>query len=221
MQARHKRRKLPPETAAETKDRMDKIQGHRWGNDDDLVGELRTEDMAEFDEHPETKAQHGKPKRNKMNVATIKRKAAQRVIAMKKAEEEKKALPEKQMQDIIAKAEKETGRKFETTASGLKSIVLTEGTGDTSPAATDRVEVHYTGWLLDGTKFDSSVDRGKPSTYGLTQVSAGWTEGVALMKVGEKRKFIIPADLAYGSRGRPSIPPDSTLVFDVELLAIK
>ncbi len=140
---------------------------------------------------------------------------------MKKTEEEKKALPEKQMQDIIAKAEQETGRKFQTAASGLKSIVLTEGTGDTSPTATDTVEVHYTGWLLDGTKFDSSVDRGTPATFPLSGVIKGWTEGVALMKVGEKRKFIIPADLAYGSKGRPSIPPDSTLVFDVELLAIK
>ena len=125
------------------------------------------------------------------------------------------------MQDIITKGEQDTGRKFDTTESGLRSIVLTEGTGDTSPSAKDTVEVHYTGWLLDGTKFDSSVDRGKPSTFGLDQVIAGWTEGVALMKVGEKRKFIIPADLAYGSKGRPSIPPDSTLVFDIELLAIK
>ncbi|MCH8879500.1 MAG: peptidylprolyl isomerase [Planctomycetes bacterium] len=142
--------------------------------------------------------------------------------AMKKAEEEKKALPEKQMQDIIAKAEKETGRKFETTESGLKSIVLAEGTGDTSPAATDTVEVHYTGWLLDGTKFDSSVDRGSPSTFRLNGVIKGWTEGVALMKVGEKRKFIIPADLAYGPSGKaPTIPPAAMLVFDIELLAIK
>ncbi len=126
------------------------------------------------------------------------------------------------MQDIIAKAEQETGRKFETTESGLKSLVLTEGTGDTSPAATDNVEVHYTGWLLDGTKFDSSVDRGSPSTFRLNSVIKGWTEGVALMKVGEKRKFLIPGDLAYGPQGSPPrIPPNATLVFDVELLAIK
>ncbi len=141
--------------------------------------------------------------------------------AMENAEEGKKILLEKQVQDVIAKAEQETGQKFETTESGLKSIVLTEGTGDTSPSATDTVEVHYTGWLLDGTQFDSSVDRGSPSTFSLNRVIKGWTEGVALMKVGEKRKFIISADLAYGSKGRPSIPPDSTLVFDIELLAIK
>lgn len=139
-----------------------------------------------------------------------------------KVEDEKMTLQEKQVQDIIAKAEQETGRKFETTASGLQSIVLTEGTGDTSPVATDRVEVHYTGWLLDGTKFDSSVDRGSPSTFGLNQVIAGWTEGVALMKVGEKRKFVIPSDLAYGVRGKPpTIPPNATLVFDIELLSIQ
>lgn len=126
------------------------------------------------------------------------------------------------MHDIITQAEQDTGRKFETTESGLKSIVLTEGTGDTSPAATDRVKVHYTGWLLDGTKFDSSVDRGSPATFPLNGVIAGWTEGVALMKVGEKRKFIIPGDLAYGPQGSPPrIPPNATLVFDVELLAIK
>ena len=126
------------------------------------------------------------------------------------------------MQDIITKAEQDTGRKFETTESGLKSIVLTEATGDTSPAASDTVEVHYTGWLLDGTKFDSSVDRGSPATFPLNGVIAGWTEGVALMKVGEKRKFLIPGDLAYGPQGSPPrIPPNATLVFDVELLAIK
>ena len=99
-------------------------------------------------------------------------------------------------------------------------IDLEEGDGPT-PGATDKVEVHYTGWLLDGTKFDSSVDRGKPFAFSLTGgVIRGWLEGVATMKVGGKRKLIIPSELAYGKPGRPGIPPDSVLVFDVELLRI-
>ena len=80
--------------------------------------------------------------------------------------------------------------------------------------------MHYTGWLEDGTKFDSSVDRGTPSTFPLNRVIRGWTEGLCAMRVGEKRKLRIPANLAYGPRGRPSIPPDSILIFDVELLDI-
>jgi thimet oligopeptidase len=107
----------------------------------------------------------------------------------------------------------------EQSATGLEWWVIEEGKGD-SPQPTSMVKVHYTGWLEDGTKFDSSVDRGTPSTFTLNQVIRGWTEGLCLMSVGEKRKFRIPANLAYGSRGRPSIPPDSTLIFDVELLDI-
>jgi FKBP-type peptidyl-prolyl cis-trans isomerase len=108
-----------------------------------------------------------------------------------------------------------------TTESGLQYVVLTEGDGP-SPKATDRVTVHYTGWLMDGSKFDSSVDRGQPATFGLSQVIKGWTEGLQLMKVGSKHKLIIPYDLAYGERGRPPmIPAKATLVFDVELLGIE
>jgi peptidylprolyl isomerase len=101
-------------------------------------------------------------------------------------------------------------------------VDLKEGDGAT-PKATESVDVHYTGWLVDGTKFDSSVDRGKPFTFSLTGgVIQGWLEGVASMKVGGKRKLIIPSDLGYGKRGSPPvIPADATLVFDVELLAIK
>ena len=110
-----------------------------------------------------------------------------------------------------------------TTASGLKYEDLVAGTG-ASPKAGQTCSVHYTGWLTNGNKFDSSRDRGQPFTFPIGQgaVIKGWDEGVMGMKVGGKRKLIIPGDLAYGKRGSPpTIPPDATLVFDVELLAIK
>jgi FKBP-type peptidyl-prolyl cis-trans isomerase len=108
------------------------------------------------------------------------------------------------------------------TASGLKYTVLTKGTGKVSPKATDTVTVHYHGTLLNGTVFDSSVDRGQPASFPLNRVIPGWTEGVQLMVVGDKFKFEIPADLAYGANSpSPVIPPNSTLVFEVELLEIQ
>ena len=107
-----------------------------------------------------------------------------------------------------------------STASGLRYIDAKVGDG-ASPKATDRVTVHYTGWLTDGKKFDSSVDRGQPATFALNQVIKGWTEGVGSMKVGGKRRLIIPPDLGYGARGfPPSIPGGATLIFDVELIKI-
>ena len=116
--------------------------------------------------------------------------------------------------------------------SGLKSLIIQEAAGDAQQAQSgDTVSVHYTGWLFDenkpeskGTKFDSSVDRGQPFQFrlGSGMVIRGWDEGVALMKVGEKRRLIIPASLGYGPRGFPGvIPPNATLVFDVELLELK
>jgi FKBP-type peptidyl-prolyl cis-trans isomerase len=108
-----------------------------------------------------------------------------------------------------------------TTASGLKYQVLKRGAGTVSPKASNTVKVHYHGTFLDGTVFDSSVQRGEPATFPLDQVIRGWTEGVQLMKVGDKFKFTIPPELAYGPRGRPGIPPNSTLVFEVELLDIQ
>ena len=105
----------------------------------------------------------------------------------------------------------------EKSSSGLASKVLTAGTGTTHPRASDSVTVHYTGWTTDGSMFDSSVSRGEPSTFPLNRVIRGWTEGLQLMVVGEKRRFWIPEDLAYGG----SRPPLGMLVFDVELLAIR
>ena len=107
------------------------------------------------------------------------------------------------------------------TASGLQYEVLEAGAGE-SPEATDQVTVHYTGKNLDGSVFDSSVERGEPATFGLNQVIAGWTEGVQLMKPGAKYRFYIPSDLAYGERGAVAdIAPGATLIFDVELISVK
>lgn len=109
-----------------------------------------------------------------------------------------------------------------TTASGLKYKVLKSGTGTVHPKATDTVTVHYHGTLLNGKVFDSSVQRGTPASFPLNQVIKGWTEGVQLMKVGDKFKFTIPAELAYGANSpSPDIPPNSPLVFEVELLGIR
>ena len=109
----------------------------------------------------------------------------------------------------------------ETTTSGLAHKVIQAGTGTDHPGPTANVTVHYTGWLTDGSMFDSSVARGQPSSFPLNGVIRGWTEGLQLMVVGEKRRFWIPGDLAYGSSGRPGIPPNALLVFDVELIAIR
>ena len=107
------------------------------------------------------------------------------------------------------------------TDSGLVVEVISEGDGET-PGIDDTVSVHYVGTLVDGTEFDSSVARGEPATFPLSGVIPGWTEGLQLMKVGQKNRFVIPANLAYGERGAPpSIGPNATLVFEVELLAIE
>ena len=113
------------------------------------------------------------------------------------------------------------GGETQTTASGLQYIDLEEGAGAEAVRGRE-VTVHYTGWLTDGTKFDSSRDRGQPFKFGLGrgQVIRGWDEGVAGMKVGGRRRLVIPSELGYGSRGVGPIPPGATLVFAVELLGV-
>ena len=125
---------------------------------------------------------------------------------------------------------KEDGEKFlaenalkegvTTTESGLQYEVIKMGRGK-KPTATDKVKVHYHGTLIDGTVFDSSVERGEPTSFGLNQVIKGWTEGLQLMPVGSKFRFYIPQELGYGAQAAGSIPPYSTLIFEVELLSIE
>ncbi|HRO42036.1 MAG TPA: FKBP-type peptidyl-prolyl cis-trans isomerase [Flavipsychrobacter sp.] len=114
----------------------------------------------------------------------------------------------------------ENGKRPEvtTTASGLQYEILQEGNGQKPSGATSRVTVHYEGTLINGNVFDSSYKRNQPATFGLNQVISGWTEGVQLMSQGSKYRFFIPSELGYGTRGAGSIPPNSTLIFDVELL---
>lgn len=147
--------------------------------------------------------------------------------------EEAQKLINEYLQNLEAEASakaRELGEKFleenknnenvKVTVSGLQYIVEKEGTG-IQPTATDDVTVHYTGRLLNGQVFDSSVQRGEPATFPLNRVIPGWTEGVQLMKEGAKYTFFIPSELAYGEHGVPNaIPPHSTLIFEVELIKV-
>ena len=145
------------------------------------------------------------------------------------AEQFQKEMQQKQIQDseqaqassdnFLAENAKKSGVK--TTSSGLQYLTTKEGTGQ-SPNATSIVKVHYTGKLVDGKVFDSSVERGEPIEFPLNQVIPGWTEGLQLMKEGGKATLYIPSNLGYGPQGVPgTIPPNSTLIFDVELIAVK
>ena len=157
----------------------------------------------------------------------VQHREAQQIVQDYFAQQEKKINAQRAEQ---GKAQKEAGEKYlaenakkegvVTTKSGLQYKVLTEGSGK-QPTAKDTVMCHYEGFLIDGTVFDSSVQRGEPATFPLQQVIAGWTEGLQLMKEGAKYRFFIPYRLGYGEGGAgASIPPYATLIFDVELIQV-
>ena len=148
----------------------------------------------------------------------IEERKKQQADALKKAEEQ---FADVKAEGIKFLEENKTKPGVKTTPSGLQYIVLKEGKGE-KPSLTSRVKVHYHGTLIDGTVFDSSVDRGKPYETNVNQVIKGWTEGLQLMPVGSKYKFFIPQELAYGAFPNPRGPikPFSTLIFEVELLDI-
>lgn len=136
---------------------------------------------------------------------------------MQQASEKKNSKVKEQGRAFLEANKKNEG--VVVTASGLQYKVLTKGTGKT-PTINNRVTVHYTGKLLDGSEFDSSVKRGTPAEFALTQVISGWTEALQLMKEGDKWMLYVPYELAYGERGRPSIPPYAMLIFEVELIKV-
>lgn len=122
--------------------------------------------------------------------------------------------------DLLRDEADADGNRLYETDSGLRYVAVVRGDG-ARPVESDTVRVHYSGWLEDGAKFDSSVERGEPSTFGLTRVIAGWTEGLQLMRVGSHYRFVIPSDLGYGESGNNNIPGGATLFFDVYLLGIE
>lgn len=136
---------------------------------------------------------------------------------MQEASERKSAEAKEVGQQFLETNKKNAG--VTTTASGLQYKVIAQGTGKT-PLSTNSVTVHYVGKLIDGTEFDSSVQKGQPANFGITRVIAGWTEALQLMKEGDKWMLYIPYNLAYGERGSGQIPPYSTLIFEVELIKV-
>jgi FKBP-type peptidyl-prolyl cis-trans isomerase FklB len=149
--------------------------------------------------------------------------AAIQLFQQRMVEEQQAALTESTAASVEFLANNSSQEGVVTLESGLQYMVLDSGpAGSASPSATDSVLAHYHGTLIDGTVFDSSVDRGEPAQFGLSQVISGWTEGLQLMSVGDKWRLFIPAAMAYGEASpTPAIPPNSALIFDVEIIEIR
>jgi FKBP-type peptidyl-prolyl cis-trans isomerase FklB len=148
--------------------------------------------------------------------------AAIQLFQQRMAQQQQAALTESTAASVEFLANNASQEGVVTLESGLQYMILESGPdGSASPAATDSVLAHYHGTLIDGTVFDSSVDRGEPAQFGLSQVISGWTEGLQLMSVGDKWRLFIPAAMAYGEASpTPAIPPNSALIFDVEIIEI-
>lgn len=185
-----------------------------------LVGFRNEFDMSMFMRGLKDGANPGaKPLLDQAQVDQVRTVLSTRVAAAREAERKTQGEAAlKQEQEFLAKNKLAKG--VFTTPSGLQYMVLKQGDG-VRPKPGQRVRVHYVGTLLDGTKFDSSIDRGEPAVFGLDQVIKGWTEGVGMMPVGARYRLWVPAALGYGDRAAGTIPPNSTLVFDVELLGVE
>ena len=172
-------------------------------------------DMAAFGAAVDDAVKGREPALTQEQMAEAQNALREQMMAKRKAEQEKgKAESAAFLSANGARPE------VKTTASGLQYEVLTEGTGP-MPKATDTVSVHYKGTLLDGKVFDSSYERGEPANFKVNGLIPGWVEALQLMKVGSKYKLYIPSELGYGERGKGEIPPNATLVFEMELLEIK
>jgi FKBP-type peptidyl-prolyl cis-trans isomerase len=148
------------------------------------------------------------------------RQATAPALAIEGTKEPTPSTPCKETADLTKLPGDPVTGEWVTTPSCLKYTLLRAGNGSQPKSRLSTVRAHYTGWLTDGTQFDSSVARGKPFDFRLSQVVPGWTEALLGMKAGEKRKLVIPYKLAYGREGQGTIPPKATLVFDVELLDV-
>lgn len=193
---------------------MGLVMGERMSND---LPDLQMQQFIQGFEHGQAGDEEAKRlSREEIQTALL---AYQKELQVKQEQQYEELAQKNQEAGDAFLAENAKRDGVETTESGLQYEIIEEGSGE-KPTASDRVQVHYTGELINGEVFDSSRERGEPTTFGVGQVIPGWIEGLQLMSEGARYKLFIPADLAYGSTGNQAIAPNETLIFDVELLKI-